>query len=55
MSSEAESLAHTMYWLEMTINQGKILCDWDQQPDEVKDKWRESAASMIRLSEIAAK
>ena len=48
----SESLAHTMYWLEMSINQGKIRDDWDCQTGEVKNEWRESAAWVTRLREI---
>jgi len=54
MISEVDSLARTMYWLEMSINQHKR-CDWDEQPDEVKSEWCGSAADVIRLSEIVAK
>ena len=44
-------MAHTLYWLEMSINQGKP-CDWDEQIESVKAEWRKDAESVLRLSEL---
>ena len=48
---EIESLTHTMYWLEATLNQHKKICDWDEQSEDIKAEWRKSANSVIRVLE----
>uniref|UniRef100_A0A6M3J5A6 Uncharacterized protein n=1 Tax=viral metagenome TaxID=1070528 RepID=A0A6M3J5A6_9ZZZZ len=45
-----ESLARTMHWLEMTINQGKMVSDWEEQPETVKRKWGKDAKAVNKLA-----
>lgn len=44
-----ESLAHTMYWLEVSINQDRK-CDWEEQPEVVKNEWRKYARAVERFT-----
>ncbi len=44
-----ESLGHTMYWLEVSINQDKK-CDWDKQPESIKKEWNKYAKSILHIA-----
>lgn len=48
--ADIEGMARLMYWLEMTINQGKLENDWDEQPESMKDEWRRYAGAVYRLT-----
>lgn len=47
---DVESLAHTMYWLEISINQGKVRDDWEELPEDTKNEWRQSAGAVLRFT-----
>jgi len=47
--NEVNGLAHTMYSLECLINQNK-LCDWEDQPEDIKNEWCEHAEAARRIT-----
>lgn len=47
---DVEGLARTMYWLEITLNQGKKFNDWNEQPESVKREWAKCAEAVYRVT-----
>ena len=48
--TDIEGLARLVYWLDISINQGKTIYDWDSLSAGEKATWIEAAKSVERIT-----